>query len=96
MMDAVAVAENFNNAAAAVASAASAAAVLGHQPHSAAAGSNHSQQQSSPGGNSHSQTALANKNPFAIQELLGLGSNNDHQVGSTVAIALISCWLCQN
>ena len=83
MMDAVAVAENFNNAAAAVASAASAAAVLGHQPHSAASG-NHSQQQSSPGGNSHSQTALANKNPFAIQELLGLGSNNDHQVGSRV------------
>ena len=76
-MDAVAVAENFNNAAAAVASAASAAAVLGHQPHSG--GGSHSQQQSSPG-NSHSQTALANKNPFAIQELLGLGSN-DHQVG---------------
>lgn len=82
MMDAVTVAENFNSAAAAaVASAASAAAVLGHhQPHSAGGGGGHSQQQSSPGGNSHSQTALGNKNPFAIQELLGLGSN-DHQVG---------------
>ena len=86
MMDAVAVAENFNSAAAAVASAASAAAVLGHsQPHSASGGHS-SQQQSSPG-----NTALANKNPFAIQELLGLGSN-DHQV----LIVLISRWLEPN
>ena len=74
--------ENFNSAAAvaAVASAAStAAAVLGHQqPHSG--GNGGSQQQSSPGGgNTNTALGVANKNPFAIQELLGLGSN-DNQV----------------
>ena len=75
--------ENFNSAAAvaAVASAASAAsAVLGHQQPHPGSGNGSQNQQSSPGGGS-TGTALgvANKNPFAIQELLGLGSN-DHQV----------------
>ena len=77
--------ENFNSAAAvaAVASAAStAAAVLGHQqPHSGSGNGGSQNQQGSPGGGNNTGTALgvANKNPFAIQELLGLGSN-DHQV----------------
>ena len=76
--------ENFNSAAAvaAVASAAStAAAVLGHQqPHSGSGNGGSQNQQSSPGGgNASTALGVANKNPFAIQELLGLGSN-DHQV----------------
>ena len=76
--------ENFNSAAAvaAVASAASAAsAVLGHQqPHPGSGNGGSQNQQSSPGGgNTGTALGVANKNPFAIQELLGLGSN-DHQV----------------
>ena len=80
--------ENFNSAAAvaAVASAAStAAAVLGHQPHSGGGNGSQNQQSSPGGGNTGTALGVANKNPFAIQELLGLGSN-DHQV----RMALIS------
>ena len=75
--------ENFNSAAAvaAVASAASAAsAVLGHQqPHPGSGNGSQNQQSSPGGGNTGTALGVANKNPFAIQELLGLGSN-DHQV----------------